>query len=231
MADASHRKASAASPLSIDRAALILLRVKRVFRKKKLQRKEKNAPAASTLAASTHAASAPGPGTRPPPLLRSRTLPAIVVPGISILQAQLDCEDAKGRTLNRLQAPAFTSPKIVFADDSQLNRHLRVHRLSSPGPTTTTTSDCSSASAPPRSTASSTALHRIVKLLNQRLDTSTSPDAGRRLSWERREPSGLARSSSIDSVVEPVPVAGAAAGPGLRRAPSPQRLKGERAQQ
>uniref|UniRef100_T1HL90 Uncharacterized protein n=1 Tax=Rhodnius prolixus TaxID=13249 RepID=T1HL90_RHOPR len=26
----------------------------------------------------------------PPPLLRSRTLPAIVVPGISILQAQID---------------------------------------------------------------------------------------------------------------------------------------------
>lgn len=42
MADAADRKASAsASQLSIDRAALILLRVKRVFRKKKQQRKEK----------------------------------------------------------------------------------------------------------------------------------------------------------------------------------------------
>lgn len=40
MGDAADRKASA-SQLSIDRAALILLRVKRVFRKKKQQRKEK----------------------------------------------------------------------------------------------------------------------------------------------------------------------------------------------
>lgn len=28
-------------------------------------------------------------GRKPPPLLRSRTLPAIVVPGVNILQAQL----------------------------------------------------------------------------------------------------------------------------------------------
>lgn len=31
-----------------------------------------------------------GPGVRPAPLLRSRTLPAIVAPGLSILQAQID---------------------------------------------------------------------------------------------------------------------------------------------
>lgn len=31
-----------------------------------------------------------GRGGPPPPLLRSRTLPAIIVPGISILQAQID---------------------------------------------------------------------------------------------------------------------------------------------
>jgi len=32
----------------------------------------------------------PASGPGPPPLLRSRTLPAIVVPGINILQAQID---------------------------------------------------------------------------------------------------------------------------------------------
>lgn len=31
-----------------------------------------------------------GPGERPAPLLRSRTLPAIVAPGLNILQAQID---------------------------------------------------------------------------------------------------------------------------------------------
>lgn len=31
-----------------------------------------------------------GPGGRPAPLLRSRTLPAIVAPGLNILQAQID---------------------------------------------------------------------------------------------------------------------------------------------
>lgn len=42
--------------------------------------------AAAALSAQT------GGGSRkiPPPLLRSRTLPAIIVPGISILQSQID---------------------------------------------------------------------------------------------------------------------------------------------
>ncbi|KYN50642.1 hypothetical protein ALC56_00018, partial [Trachymyrmex septentrionalis] len=31
-----------------------------------------------------------GPGRHPAPLLRSRTLPAIVVPGLNILQTQID---------------------------------------------------------------------------------------------------------------------------------------------
>ncbi|KAJ9599310.1 hypothetical protein L9F63_010204, partial [Diploptera punctata] len=35
-------------------------------------------------------------GAKPPPLLRSRTLPAIVVPGLSILQAQIDARYKNG---------------------------------------------------------------------------------------------------------------------------------------
>lgn len=42
--------------------------------------------AAAAIAAQTGIGSRKG----PPPLLRSRTLPAIIVPGISILNAQLD---------------------------------------------------------------------------------------------------------------------------------------------
>lgn len=39
--------------------------------------------------------SARGPGGRPAPLLRSRTLPAIVAPGLSILQAQIEARYGK----------------------------------------------------------------------------------------------------------------------------------------
>ncbi|KAG8303212.1 hypothetical protein J6590_016187 [Homalodisca vitripennis] len=47
--------------------------------------------------AAAAAAAAAAPGIRaPPPLLRSRTLPAIVVPGISILQAQIDSRTKEG---------------------------------------------------------------------------------------------------------------------------------------
>jgi hypothetical protein len=35
-------------------------------------------------------------GGKPAPLLRSRTLPAIVVPGLSILQAQIDARYKHG---------------------------------------------------------------------------------------------------------------------------------------
>ncbi|KAL0278364.1 UNVERIFIED_CONTAM: hypothetical protein PYX00_000201 [Menopon gallinae] len=34
---------------------------------------------------------------KPPPLLRSRTLPSIVVPGLSILQAQIDAKYKAGK--------------------------------------------------------------------------------------------------------------------------------------
>jgi hypothetical protein len=37
-------------------------------------------------------------GGKPAPLLRSRTLPAIVVPGLSILQAQIDARYKQGKS-------------------------------------------------------------------------------------------------------------------------------------
>jgi len=37
-----------------------------------------------------------------PPLLRSRTLPAIIVPGINILQAQIEARYGKGRKFSAL---------------------------------------------------------------------------------------------------------------------------------
>ena len=43
-----------------------------------------------TVECKTENRGARGPGGRPAPLLRSRTLPAIVTPGLSILQAQID---------------------------------------------------------------------------------------------------------------------------------------------
>ncbi|XP_066139820.1 ankyrin repeat and fibronectin type-III domain-containing protein 1 isoform X3 [Euwallacea fornicatus] len=82
------------SGLTIDRAAFLILRVKKAFKKKKLQRKEreKNAQlAAARFDQRTSCVGLEGSANRriPPPLLRSRTLPAIVVPGVNILQAQL----------------------------------------------------------------------------------------------------------------------------------------------
>jgi hypothetical protein len=61
--------------------------------------------AAAVAAAAAGSAGIPGPdgfgvtgkGKVPPPLLRSRTLPAIVVPGINILQAQIEARYGKGK--------------------------------------------------------------------------------------------------------------------------------------
>ena len=58
----------------------------------------------AAAAAAVAAAAAPpkleqGP-RKPKPLLRSRTLPAIVVPGINILQAQIEARYRKGNTLS-----------------------------------------------------------------------------------------------------------------------------------
>ncbi|KAG8227365.1 hypothetical protein J437_LFUL000373 [Ladona fulva] len=52
-----------------------------------------------------------GPGG-PPPLLRSRTLPAIVVPGISILQAQIEARYAKGK--GKIIGRIWRSPRDIY---------------------------------------------------------------------------------------------------------------------
>nr|XP_031832657.1 uncharacterized protein LOC116426992 isoform X6 [Nomia melanderi] len=199
-----------ASPgLTIDRAAFLLLRVKKAFKKKKQQRKEKSIPA---VECKTEPRSARGSGGRPAPLLRSRTLPAIVAPGLSILQAQIDarynaaaaglsvatpCEGAtsgkRGSTASH--CTKLLAPRISFTDDTigpvtreSSKEHSRSGRLST------------------TSIGGSQPLTRLARLLNQRQSYTPSDEIPRRLSWERRDCSAtsscLPRSSSIDSVAE-----------------------------
>ncbi|XP_067616983.1 ankyrin repeat and fibronectin type-III domain-containing protein 1 isoform X2 [Eurosta solidaginis] len=73
--------------LSVDRAAFLLLRVKKAFKKKRQQRKEKQTQAANAALISQ---TRTGRGKVPPPLFRSRTLPAIIVPGIPVVSLNTD---------------------------------------------------------------------------------------------------------------------------------------------
>ncbi|XP_076230077.1 ankyrin repeat and fibronectin type III domain containing protein wide awake isoform X4 [Nomia melanderi] len=206
-----------ASPgLTIDRAAFLLLRVKKAFKKKKQQRKEKSIPA---VECKTEPRSARGSGGRPAPLLRSRTLPAIVAPGLSILQAQIDarynaaaaglsvatpCEGAtsgkRGSTASH--CTKLLAPRISFTDDT-IER-----RVSDSGPVTRESSKEHSRSGRLSTTSigGSQPLTRLARLLNQRQSYTPSDEIPRRLSWERRDCSAtsscLPRSSSIDSVAE-----------------------------
>ncbi|XP_011158527.1 uncharacterized protein LOC105195024 isoform X4 [Solenopsis invicta] len=165
-----------ASPgLTIDRAAFLLLRVKKAFKKKKQQRKEKSAPVPECKPENRSAAR--GPGGRPAPLLRSRTLPAIVVPGLNILQAQIDARYNERRVSD--SGPA--------SRESSREHSARSGRLST------------------SSIGGSQPLNRLARLLNQRPSFTPSDEIPRRLSWERRDystSSCLPRSSSIDSVAE-----------------------------
>uniref|UniRef100_A0A8D8YBP6 Ankyrin repeat and fibronectin type-III domain-containing protein 1 n=1 Tax=Cacopsylla melanoneura TaxID=428564 RepID=A0A8D8YBP6_9HEMI len=206
--------------LSIDRAALILLRVKRVFRKKKQQRnKEKQGGDPVHILNKSSSIKK----KVPPPLLRSRTLPAIVVPGLSILQAQIS-DNRSTSTLdttcdnnsNMLQSDL---PGIIY-DSNCLDprRHLVHHRLSSPEASAGMADAMLQLkiSAPPRALSASgpacssqTALYsRLARLLNQNQKSPVEAfhNATRRLSWERDEDSdellNFPRSASIDSIVE-----------------------------
>nr|XP_031832656.1 uncharacterized protein LOC116426992 isoform X5 [Nomia melanderi] len=202
-----------ASPgLTIDRAAFLLLRVKKAFKKKKQQRKEKSIPA---VECKTEPRSARGSGGRPAPLLRSRTLPAIVAPGLSILQAQIDarynaaaaglsvatpCEGAtsgkRGSTASH--CTKLLAPRISFTDDT-IER-----RVSDSGPVTRESSKEHSRSGRLSTTSigGSQPLTRLARLLNQRQSYTPSDEIPRRLSWESATSSCLPRSSSIDSVAE-----------------------------
>ncbi|XP_016771567.1 uncharacterized protein LOC410514 isoform X6 [Apis mellifera] len=208
-----------ASPgLTIDRAAFLLLRVKKAFRKKKQQRKEKNIP---TVECKTEGRGARGPGGRPAPLLRSRTLPAIVAPGLSILQAQIDARYVNNAASTGLSVPPtdgasstkrastashcrLLAPRISFTDDT-IER-----RVSDSGPPPTRESSKEHSTRSGRLSTSSIGgsqpLTRLARLLNQRPSFIPSDEIPRRLSWERRDcsttSSCLPRSSSIDSVAE-----------------------------
>ncbi|XP_025162919.1 uncharacterized protein LOC105180693 isoform X5 [Harpegnathos saltator] len=209
-----------ASPsLTIDRAAFLLLRVKKAFKKKKQQRKEKSAPVAECKADNR---SARGPGGRPAPLLRSRTLPAIVTPGLSILQAQIEARynavttgisvvppTADNTTCAKRGSTAshctkLLTPRISFTDDT-IER-----RVSDSGPVGRESSKEHSSRSGRLSSSNiggSQPLNRLARLLNQRPSfIPTSDEIPRRLSWERRDCSAtsscLPRSSSIDSVAE-----------------------------
>lgn len=58
--------------------------------------------------------SARGPGGRPAPLLRSRTLPAIVAPGLNILQAQIDAR-YNGKYINSIFFFFFPPLSLYFS--------------------------------------------------------------------------------------------------------------------
>ena len=49
------------------------------------------------------------PGGRPAPLLRSRTLPAIVAPGLNILQAQIDARYNSKLTQNYIEVKIYVN--------------------------------------------------------------------------------------------------------------------------
>ncbi|XP_011346322.1 uncharacterized protein LOC105284481 isoform X3 [Ooceraea biroi] len=208
-----------ASPgLTIDRAAFLLLRVKKAFKKKKQQRKEKSIPVPECK---PEIRSARRPDGRPAPLMRSRTLPAIVAPGLNILQAQIDARYnalttgisvvqpitdntvcAKRGSTTSYCAKLLT-PRISFTDDA-IER-----RVSDSGPASRESFKEHSTRSGRLSTSSisgSQPFNRLARLLNQRPSFTPSDEIPRRLSWERRDyittSSCLPRSSSIDSVAE-----------------------------
>ncbi|KAK7571176.1 hypothetical protein V9T40_014780 [Parthenolecanium corni] len=62
---------------------------------------------AATIEELGHGVETRAPRKRPPPLVRSRTLPAIVVPGLSILQAQIESK-SKGKQILVFKWKIFT---------------------------------------------------------------------------------------------------------------------------
>ncbi|KAH0947326.1 hypothetical protein HN011_003372 [Eciton burchellii] len=208
-----------ASPgLTIDRAAFLLLRVKKAFKKKKQQRKEKSIPVPECK---PEIRSSRRPDGRPAPLMRSRTLPAIVVPGLNILQAQIDTRynalttgisvvrpitdnavcAKRGSTAS--YCAKLLMPRISFTDDT-IER-----RVSDSTPASREFFKEHSAKSNKLITSNiggSQPFNRFTRFLNQRPSFTPSDDIPRRLSWDRRDyitsSSCLPRSSSIDSVAE-----------------------------
>ncbi|XP_018321711.1 uncharacterized protein LOC108734587 isoform X2 [Agrilus planipennis] len=166
---------------------------------------------------------------KPPPLLRSRTLPAIVVPGVNILQAQLgnyNSQDTRGQLWAPRGSLAPKSPKIWDeAEVLETRRKSAFSRICGTGnygpergadgtvvlrvPAPHVVAAKAYRITSPSNTSSSSGFQKLSKFLNQGtknqnvVDDSNVP---RRLSWERRDQtdSRIPRSSSIDSMVETV---------------------------
>ncbi|KAK4874871.1 hypothetical protein RN001_014231 [Aquatica leii] len=167
---------------------------------------------------------------KPPPLLRSRTLPAIVVPGVNILQAQLGNynQDVQSPTSTHMGHRVSLTPRCHSAkvwDDCvtvDARRKSAISRLCGSGnygpergadgtvllrvPAPHVVAARAYRISSP--STSGTGLYKLTRLLNQSakhqmiVDDTNVP---RRLSWERKlSNTRLPRSSSIDSMVETI---------------------------
>ncbi|XP_023175624.2 uncharacterized protein LOC111602668 isoform X2 [Drosophila hydei] len=94
------------STLSVDRAAFLLLRVKKAFKKKRQQRKDRQAQHSASGCMSGNGQQSLSSSRKFPPLLRSRTLPAIIVPGLPVVSLRthtqpfhLDCKSRSGSAI------------------------------------------------------------------------------------------------------------------------------------
>ncbi|KAK0173173.1 hypothetical protein PV328_006411 [Microctonus aethiopoides] len=219
--------------LTIDRAAFLLLRVKRAFKKKKQQRKEKSLTGGECKPEVKSTVRPGGNGgsscCRPAPLLRSRTLPAIVVPGLNILQKQIDARyannDFAGPADVARQAGSPTAindnsttatvdssstkrnlkllaPRILFTDDTFGERRVSESGVSSRQKTIQSEENVGHSGyrlSTGNILVGSQPLTRLAKLLNQKPNYTPSDDIPRRLSWERRG-DDAASFKTVDSI-------------------------------
>ncbi|CAH0563968.1 unnamed protein product [Brassicogethes aeneus] len=155
---------------------------------------------------------------KPPPLLRSRTLPAIVVPGVNILHAHLGTQPDEKSPSGRI---SFSRDDSVALDLRRKSAISRLCTSANYGPERSSDGTILLRVPAPHIVAakalkvqspggSNTALFKIGKLLSQGCSKNQivvdDTNVTRRLSWERRGTisSRLPRSSSIDSMVEAV---------------------------
>lgn len=100
--------------LSLDKAAFLLIRLKRAFHKKKTKGQVSERASCSSAAGGSGPGGVPpsAPGRRKPaPLLRARTLPAIVTPSLCIIQAQLDAGQQQGTAMTQHRQPRHAKKK------------------------------------------------------------------------------------------------------------------------
>ncbi|XP_034944603.1 uncharacterized protein wake isoform X2 [Chelonus insularis] len=199
--------------LTIDRAAFLLLRVKKAFKKKKQGQKEKNEECVQPVrAVKGHPVRNTDHGDghyKPPPLLRSQTLPAIIVPNVNVLKKQIDVNYATSSYPehqdddNQQPESSFTSntypsnvmiknntspvPRIVSTNEvSGCNETSRALEDSCPN-TVQNKSSNNSRSTPSRHNIpdGSQLIKKLIKLLNQRTDDYSNHKMSHGLLWER----------------------------------------------